>query len=105
MPGFGSKKRQIANLKEQIAHERLIFMGFARKMHPSPRALVKSSVVVYSLRYALPLLRPFAFPLISGLFASLKNRKVLKLAGLAAVAFGAWKFLGTSGDDGETLEN
>ncbi len=88
---LGSEKEEIAALKQRIAFERSELGERSRALLPGSRARIAAGAG----RKALHLMKPLAIVLLRrALTGLLLKKSVLKAAGVAALAFGAWKMFG-----------
>ncbi|MBC2595127.1 hypothetical protein H5P28_12740 [Ruficoccus amylovorans] len=86
-------------LKERLRAERQAAGYHLRILAPQARRAATVGTVAWGARKALPLLRPLAFGLLSRTIGGLTSKRMLKVVGIAAVGFGAWKLLGSSDEE------
>ena len=91
MFGIRRQEQRISVLKERLRAERQAAGYHLRTLLPKARKAAVAGSLAWGARKALPLLRPLAFSLLPRLLGGRKGKRLLKLAGLAAAGFGAWK--------------
>lgn len=99
MPFLSPEKERIDALKQRIADERGQLGEQARELMPGARSLAIAGVVTQGLHVALPLVRPLALTVARRGVSRRGFKRLIKIAGLGALAFGAWRLFTDSGDE------
>ncbi len=100
MFGIRRQKQRITVLKERLRAERQAAGYHLRTIMPQAKRAATIGSIAWGFRRALPLLiRPLAFGLINRSIRFRGTRRLLKIAGIAAAGFGAWKIFGPGGED------
>ncbi|MGE9296370.1 MAG: hypothetical protein ACQKBV_08815 [Puniceicoccales bacterium] len=93
MFSFRAEKEEIAAVKARIAAEREILGREIALILPNAKKAAVVGGTAFALKKAAPILRPLAFGLLQRSLAKRGKFHLLKMVGLTALGFGAWRFL------------
>lgn len=87
------QEQRIKALRTQLGAERQAAAGQLRLIVPQTRRAAMVGSFVWGARKALPLLQPLAIGLVRRGVGVTVPGKLVKVLGLSALAFGAWRLL------------
>jgi len=96
---FAAERKEIARVKERIADERERLSAEARALAPSARRAAAIGSATWAARKFLPVLRPIVIGMAQRSLLKRGKRGWMKVIGLIAGGFAAWRIFGGGGDE------